>query len=206
MPKIYTLSNILVLVIQTAVSQSIAAAQGLLGGRTVMGDVPKFDRKQAYFFVSNHQSKYDGFMIFGSMSLVDCLRIAPLKSMTAASIYYTWQRPILYLIGCYPTRIQGKDIVEHTASMLSSGLSVLIFPEGRRTRERLRARSGVSRIVHASPEPLNIILVRLEWTGTHKFNLFNHLSISYAEPPANLNITDPESFMSEVYALPVSEH
>lgn len=205
MPKKYSLSNIVVIIFQTVVSQCIAAAQGILGGRTVIGDVPEFDRNKAYFFVSNHQSKYDGFMIFGSLSFMDCLRIAPLKSMTAESIYYTWQRPILFLIGCYPTRITGKDIIEHTAAMLSHGLSVLIFPEGRRTRERLRARSGVSRIVNASPEPLNIVIVHLEWSGPHKYNLFNHLSISYAEAPASLDTNDPESFMSEVYALPVSK-
>lgn len=171
-----------------------------LGNLTLNGTIPQNDTKRRYLFVSNHQSKIDAFAIFGAMPLSANLMFAPMKFMTAHSIYYSYLRPFLASWGCYPHKIPGIDIIDYSASLMRQGYNLFIFPEGKRvTKDGSQPKSGVTRLIEATREEKPVImLVHIQWKR-HGFR--RSASVTIRKAPKNLDVSSPVAIMAAIYEL-----
>lgn len=92
----------------------------------------KLSRKQSYIFVSNHQSSYDIFLIYGYLGqaikwvMKQSLRKIPL-------VGYACERAGFIFVNTSSAQAAAKTI-QVAESKLKNGASVIIFPEGSRTR------------------------------------------------------------------------
>jgi 1-acyl-sn-glycerol-3-phosphate acyltransferase len=166
--------------------------QRLRGGVEVTSSVT-FDKDKVYLFIANHQSRIDPFVAFASLSFAEDSILKPARFLTASGLYYSFLRPLLKLLGCYPTRRKNWDSVSQSAEFLRRGYNVMIFPEGRRTlRSESDPRPGVERILASAPAFTIPVLIHIEWEkrgGTSKHAVV-HMR---------------ESSMGELLSLPASE-
>jgi len=92
----------------------------------------KLDRKQSYIFVSNHQGSYDIFLIYGYIGqpikwvMKQSLRKIPL-------VGYACERAGFIFVDNSSAQAAAKTI-QTAESKLKNGASIVIFPEGSRTR------------------------------------------------------------------------
>jgi 1-acyl-sn-glycerol-3-phosphate acyltransferase len=92
----------------------------------------KLDRKQSYIFVSNHQGSYDIFLIYGYIGqaikwvMKQSLRKIPL-------VGYACERAGFIFVDTSSAQAAAKTI-QVAESKLKNGASIVIFPEGSRTR------------------------------------------------------------------------
>jgi 1-acyl-sn-glycerol-3-phosphate acyltransferase len=92
----------------------------------------KLNRKQSYIFVSNHQSSYDIFLIYGYIGqaikwvMKQSLRKIPL-------VGYACERAGFIFVDNSSAQAAAKTI-QVAESKLKNGASIVIFPEGSRTR------------------------------------------------------------------------
>ena len=90
------------------------------------------DKNQSYIFISNHQSIFDIFVIYGWMPFIfkwimkSDLRKIPLVGKACASAGH------IFIDRSNP--IAAKHSIEKAAEKLKNGNSVVVFPEGTRTR------------------------------------------------------------------------
>lgn len=162
-----------------------------------------FDPHRRYLFVANHQSQLDPFAVFGVLELTDNLTVAPVRFLTAKTVYFTPMLPLLKLFGCYPTRGARAQIIEESVDYLRRGYNVFIFPEGKRTLQATsEPRRGVSDLISSASaefEDIAMILVHIEW----KRGRFGrrHVSISLTEAPAQLHNKDAVTIMNTLYKV-----
>ncbi|MGB3023838.1 MAG: lysophospholipid acyltransferase family protein [Candidatus Saccharimonadales bacterium] len=170
------------------------------GNVTLHDQSPRFDPKQRYIFISNHRSKLDGPAIFSVFSLQSLWHIAPMKFMTASSIYHSAFRPLLASFGCYPHKIDGIDIIDYSCNLMDRGCNLMIFPEGKRvTRSQSEPKSGVIRLISQTKQyHPHIILVRIDWQrkGWRRFGV-----ITVTPAPPNLDTSDARHIMDAIYQL-----
>ena len=92
----------------------------------------KLNRKQSYIFVSNHQGIYDIFLIYGYIGqpikwvMKQSLRKIPL-------VGYACERAGFIFVDNSSAQAAAKTI-QTAESKLKNGASIVIFPEGSRTR------------------------------------------------------------------------
>lgn len=183
---------------------SVFIAQPLLrfaGDYTVKGSVDFSDHNDSYLIIANHQSRWDAFAIFSVLPVSQRWKASPVKFLTAKGIYNTPLRPILKLLGCYPTRNRIATVNE-SVYLLNSGYSVCIFPEGRRTLEvESNPREGViemMRTVHPNTK-LRLVLVHLEWRRRGFFN--RHLTVTFKEEADAEQFQNASQLMKTIYSL-----
>lgn len=154
-----------------------------------------------YVFIANHQSRIDPFIVFSALPQYDVKQSTPLRFMTARSIYYSPLLPILKVLGCYPTRQAGVDVIKRSVSYLESGYNVFIFPEGRRVlRTESDPRSGVERILATSPADVRPVLVHIEWSLL-KWGR-RHVEVGFREvDPQELHGLTAKDIMLKVYEV-----
>ena len=154
--------------------------------------------KGVRLIASNHSHEIDPFILISFLPIRTFFRIFPFKFMTANVYYYRWWKPFLWLAGGFPAsqknrrQSSSKYGVGASRKFLSKGYSVIIFPEGKRTRSPLPARSGIKYILHnLSTE---ILLVKI----TEKNKSFR---IIYSPATRKLNRDDPQEIIDAVYKL-----
>jgi 1-acyl-sn-glycerol-3-phosphate acyltransferase len=153
---------------------------------------------------SNHANEMDPFIIACFLPLRTIFKLFPYVFMTANVYYYKWWKPIAFLAGCYPSKPRSETEnksrygVGRSVKALQEGYSVVMFPEGKRTRERLEAKPGISLILEDQEAPL--LLCRINWSGGKGLKRI-HLTVEGAS--ANVDIKNPDSIMKAVYKLPL---
>ncbi|MEO5499784.1 MAG: lysophospholipid acyltransferase family protein [Candidatus Saccharimonadales bacterium] len=151
----------------------------LSGGYTV-NNMVTFSKDKTYFFIANHQSRIDPFVTFASLPQKTVSSVLPIRFMTARGIYYSVLYLLLKILGCFPTRKKGVDVISRSNEYLNSGYCMYIFPEGRRVLQtESNPRAGVERILASIDPQIQPVLVHIEWTKGSRFN--RHLSVSLKE-------------------------
>ena len=158
-----------------------------------------FNANQRYLFVANHQSQFDPFAVFASLTYAEMLAIAPTRFMTAGRIYYSYLYPFLALCGCYPThknRDPTYDPVAQSIHYLENDQNVFIFPEGRiNLQSESQPRMGVKRIFDGTRSSFTLVLIHLEWCHEGKRR---NLKVVFEQ---GSEIESPESLMEQLYRL-----
>ena len=155
-----------------------------------------------YVIIANHQSMLDPFMIMGSLSRPLWQRITPCRFFAHSGLFRNpIKRIILMGLGCFPTRARGNLAYGLPAAeqLLAQNESVLIFPQGRRTRNQSELKPGIAHL--ASLPGVMLIPVRLEWT---KRAGIPRLNLVVGRPFSAAGNTAPE-IMEHVYTLPLKE-
>jgi 1-acyl-sn-glycerol-3-phosphate acyltransferase len=158
---------------------------------------------QRYVLAANHQNRSDPFVIFDSFPLHEKPRLAPIKFMAAASYYYSWLRPIMFLLGCFPAHNRGGPRttygVDGAVRLLSRGYNICIFPEGKRAQQgEQQAHGGVSRILMSYPSA-KLLLAHIDWRRRN--NWAWDVRIAIGEARAGLDTSDPQAILNAIYKL-----
>lgn len=155
---------------------------------------------------ANHANELDPFIIACFLPLRTIFKVFPYKFMTANIYYYRWWKPLAFLAGCYPAKPKDENArsdsygVGQSIAGLQEGYSIVMFPEGKRTAQRIEAKPGISRILEGSDARL--LLCRIVW------GLVNHprlISLSLKAADTSLEATDPDAIMDTIYSLSYAE-
>ena len=122
-----------------------------------------------YIFAANHASHLDAPVVLASLPLHLRLR---LRVAAAADYFFTnWRKGMLVrsLINAFPFERKGPacgNSLAYTAQLLKEGKSVLLFPEGTRSKDGQMQlfRTGVGRLALAGTAPVVPIWIE----GTHQ--------------------------------------
>lgn len=147
---------------------------------------------------SNHAHELDPFIIGAFIPPKILLKTFPYKFMVANVYYYRWWKPFAWLVGSFPASKkhegQNKETYGVGASrkFLGRGYSVFIFPEGKRTSDKITARSGIRYILEDSDTEL--LLSRIVWNK-------KKITIHYELNKEDSIRSDPQKIIEEIYSL-----
>ena len=146
-----------------------------------------YDKEKSYIFIANHQSAYDIFVIYGWLvSRFKWIMKASLRKMPLIG-FACYRAGHIFIDRSNP--IQAKHSIERAEQNLKNGSSVVIFPEGSRSKTgRLgRFKRGAFKMA----EDLNLPIVPISIKGAfevmspsccfpypHKITLTFHPAIS----------------------------
>ena len=152
------------------------------------------DKNQSYIFISNHQSIFDIFVIYGWMPFIfkwimkSDLRKIPLVGKACASAGH------IFIDRSNP--IAAKHSIEKAAGKLKNGNSVVVFPEGTRTRtgKMTKFKRGAFMLAQELSLPIVPITLSGSFERLHRNTLKVH--------PGVINMTvhapiSPEKFTSD---------
>lgn len=171
------------------------------GGYTLRSSIP-IDPSRRYLFVANHQSQLDPFSVFAALPFRSNINAAPVRFLTAKTVYYTPLLPLLKSFGCYPTRGHREQIIAESVGYLRDGYNVFIFPEGKRTTEKdSEPRRGVSDLIRSATEQMDVtmVLVHIDWQLLGRGR--KHVTISLKEAPKDLYKKDAVTIMKQLYRV-----
>ncbi len=148
--------------------------------------------------IANHEHANDPFAIVGSLSYKDFFALAPFCFMTANKFF---DNPKLHyfalLAGCFPShpspRTQFSGI-EMATRLVKRNYTLVMFPEGRRTEERIPAKTGIYQVLDQLDE-VSIMLAHIHW---------NDRRIEYIRSKAITNHSLPptvDDLMDQIYEL-----
>jgi len=186
---------------------SIVATRIITSIVKIIGDVVlaapyQFDANRTYLVLSNHQSRLDPFILYGSLGLQQNIACAPTKFLTAKSIYYGPLYLWLVSMGCYPTK-NRRITVPETVDHLSRGYSVCLFPEGRRTlRSESNPKDGTRLILDEIKRKnldITIVLVHIEWERPYR--LFRKATVRMQEAHPAIYTQDMPDIMRMIYEI-----
>ncbi len=152
------------------------------------------DKNQSYIFISNHQSIFDIFVIYGWMPFIfkwimkSDLRKIPLVGKACASAGH------IFIDRSNP--IAAKHSIEKAAGKLKNGNSVVVFPEG--TRTRTGKMTNFKRGAFMLAQELSLPIVPITLSGSFERLHRNTLKVY----PGVINMTvhapiSPEKFTSD---------
>lgn len=166
------------------------------------------DRKKSYIFVSNHQSVFDIFVIYGWLPIVfkwimkNDLKKIPLVGRACASAGHIF-------INRSNAIAAQKSLLE-ASEKLKKGNSVVVFPEG--TRTRTGAMGRFKRGAFLLAKELDLPIVPMTLSGSYErlppsslfptagtIRLYVHKPVypdSYAEKPLTVLMTDVEKIVA----------
>ncbi|MBX4190773.1 1-acyl-sn-glycerol-3-phosphate acyltransferase [Candidatus Saccharibacteria bacterium] len=154
---------------------------------------------------ANHASGFDPFVLGCFLPVKTFLRVFPFSFMTANIFYHRLWKPLAWLAGCYPAKQASERNPKHSYGVGYSiksfyeGFSVMMFPEGKRTKSPHEAKPGVSWILNETKASL--LLCHIEWSSSGWLKTAN---IGY-KMAGKHEAASPEAIMKAVYNLPV-EH
>lgn len=105
--------------------------------------------KKGIVFVSNHQSRLDLFLIFGSITPKEFIHLIPIHGLVAEKYMDTWWKKLaLICFGMHPLR---KGLKESSKALLfildlvDKKHTILLFPEGRvlKNKEKVQPNPGL---------------------------------------------------------------
>ena len=152
--------------------------------------------RTTHIIASNHQHALDPFVIVSNISFTDFFRLAPFCFITANIFYKPWTIPFLWLAGCFRAKPGGRSSlygIDGAVTLIRRGYTLVIFPEGRRTKLPLPAKRGLGEIMKQVGK-VEVILARIQWSPEYKPK-FIRMKIPDHKP-----ITS-EAVMEAVYTL-----
>jgi 1-acyl-sn-glycerol-3-phosphate acyltransferase len=116
------------------------------------------------FVVANHPTLIDVVFLVGLMPEVDCI----VKQALWRNVFLRWP---VYWAG-YISNATGEGLVAACAAALADGRSLIVFPEGTRTRpgEPLNFQRGAAQIALAAGRDLRPVTITCEPITLHKGN------------------------------------
>jgi len=161
------------------------------------------DPKQSYIIVSNHQSTYDIFLLYGWLG-IDFRWIMKKELRNIFAIGYACEKVGHIFIDRSSPKAAYKSL-EEAKRKLVSGISVVIFPEGTRTgsNQMSRFKRGAFKMAH----DLNLPLLPVTIIDTHKvmgkgfFNLMPGKAKLVIHPPVDITLyhNREEELVDEIY-------
>lgn len=174
-------------------------------GKLVIGTKlhKKLDRSKRYVYVANHASYLDVFVMWAVLDFNQRINGAPTKVMTGPGVYFTFLRPLVWLLGAYPSKkLNHPNVhagVDGSLHYIQSGYNICIFPEGKRSlRNEKRAFNGVSQIL-ANSDDCEMILIRIIWQPGPWWK--RRLELRASSAPDSLDHHDPYAIMEHIYNL-----
>jgi len=149
--------------------------------------------------VANHRRAFDPFIICAALPYRYAFALMPFAFITANSLYFSWRRLGMWLMGCYPARQQEGSRalhgIEASTDFLRQGYSIVIFPEGKRIRppERGMPYPGVVTMHQAVPSA-GILTCHIEYTGSGRST---HITFGRFDRPLHT----ADEIMDEIYTL-----
>jgi 1-acyl-sn-glycerol-3-phosphate acyltransferase len=126
-----------------------------------------FDRTRTSFFVSNHVNLFDAFVIYSAIP--QFVRGLELESHFKIPAYgWMMKRFGNVPVADNPTPAQFKSMMKRTKAALDSGVSLIVFAEGTRTRDGRVGpfKEGVFRMAQQFGYPI----VPMSIVGSYEFN------------------------------------
>lgn len=157
------------------------------------------NKHNTYVVAANHIRSSDPFFVIAGLHLGDAKKLFPIRFMTYHGYYFNFFiRPFAFLAGCFPTRAARPRIpagVEGAVKLLGSGSSVLIFPEGKRVKDKnQKAHTGLERIITQTDENVGLILAHIDWTDKKTFTITYKLA-------NELKNRSSQEILDAIYAL-----
>jgi 1-acyl-sn-glycerol-3-phosphate acyltransferase len=142
---------------------------------------------------ANHQSKLDGLIICAALPIRTMIQLLPLRFFVHNPYLKGPGGALLTALGGFPAHIEPDRPygLDQARLLLGSGQSIMIFPSGMRTRERV-AKRGIS--VLAAEPTVRLIPIHLDWTDRW------HCSVTIGEPMDEATHT-ADKLMDRVYEL-----
>lgn len=158
-------------------------------------DLRKNGTNATYILYGNHQSALDPLIICASLPLKTIRQLMPFRFFVENSYFKGSMKAFLNVMGGFPahhhpTRAYGLD---KARSLMASNQTVVIFPPGMRTREKI-AKPGVS--ILATEPNVHLIPIHIDWK--HRWHCHVHIG-----NPIKGGVTHPPQLLMEyVYELP----
>jgi 1-acyl-sn-glycerol-3-phosphate acyltransferase len=152
--------------------------------------------------VANHAHRHDPFIVSCFLPLKTVLKVFPYGFMTANVYYYKMWRPVAFLAGCFPAKPKADSSppesygVGAAVNLLNSYYSVVMFPEGRRTDTPIKAKPGITKILHHHKS--SVLLCHISWQQTNRGKMAV-LTIKQAD--RKVDTSDPDAIMASIYSL-----
>lgn len=153
---------------------------------------------ERHIIAANHRSGLDPFAIVSSLRVRDFFALAPFSFMTANRFMRPlWLRPIAWAAGCFPAHPGlGAHGIDKAVSDLNAGYTLVIFPEGRRTKDpSVKAKRGLASIREQVPGA-RLILTHIEWRRTASIQ---QIHMNY--PPKDTALHTSDEVMEAIYKL-----
>ncbi|MSO20468.1 MAG: 1-acyl-sn-glycerol-3-phosphate acyltransferase [Acidobacteria bacterium] len=187
----------------------------LTGVDLVVKRSPGFDPTRTSIFIGNHVNLFDPFILYSSIP--QYFRGWELESHFRIP-FYGWLMKRFGNIPVADQRTPGsmRRLVLQTREALASGVSLIVFPEGRRTLDGRVGpfQNGIFRLLR----DLEVPIVPISVVGSFEFNRKNSLMLNPATitvhlhetiDTANLSETERAALASRVYGIvsrPINEH
>ena len=152
-------------------------------------------KNTTYILYGNHQSALDPLVICASLPLKTIRQLLPFRFFVENSYFKGSMKVFLNIMGGFPahyhpTKAYGLD---KARSLMATNQTIVIFPPGRRTREKI-AKPGIS--VLATEPNTHLIPIYIDWK--HRWHCHVHIG-----KPIKGGVTHPpERLMEYVYELP----
>jgi 1-acyl-sn-glycerol-3-phosphate acyltransferase len=154
----------------------------LAGVKLVIQSTPGFDPSRTSIFISNHVNLFDPFILYSSIP--QYFRGWELESHFRIP-FYGWLMKRFGNIPVAVARTPGslRRLIQQTRMALDKGVSVIVFPEGKRTiTGRVGAfQNGIFRLVR----DLNVPIVPVSIVGSYEFNSKSSLMLN----PSTITVT-----------------
>lgn len=157
-------------------------------------NLKKNGRGARYVLYANHQSQIDPFLITASLPSRTITQLLPFRFFVNNSYLQGPRKALIYAMGGFPAYPEPNRTygLERAKALLMSKQTVVIFPSGKRTRERI-AKRGISEL--ATDPNVYLIPVFLDWK--HRWRCQIHVGT-----PIKGGVSrSPEEFMQIVYKL-----
>ncbi len=158
-------------------------------------DISHHGQNASYVVYANHQSMLDPLIICASLPIRLIWRLMPFRFFVANTYLRGPVKLLIYAMGGFPAYFDADKPygLDKARSLMASNQTIVIFPPGKRTRERI-ARRGISAL--AQEPDAHLIPIHIDWK--HRWHCEVHIggSIKAVEP------SQPEHLMLHVYRLP----
>lgn len=157
-------------------------------------DLSKYEPDANFVLYSNHQSKLDSFLITACLPTRAIWKLLPFRFFVLNTYLRGYQKSLIYLMGGFPALYEEKLAygLDCARVLMKSGQTIVIFPQGKRTRERV-AKPGVARLA-AEPNTY-LIPAHIDWK--HRWLCRVHIG-----SPIKGGSQSHEELMDIVYNLP----
>ena len=157
-------------------------------------NLKKNGRQARYVIYANHQSKIDPFIITACLPSRAILRLFPFRFFVDNLYIKGPAKIIINSMGGFPAQYEPNKAygLDCARELLGSKQTVVIFPQARRTRERI-AKRGISQL--ALEPNVYLIPVNIDWKNRW------HCQVHVGAPIKGGTRRSPEQLMQYVYEL-----
>jgi 1-acyl-sn-glycerol-3-phosphate acyltransferase len=151
-----------------------------------------------YVLYANHQSKLDPLIICGSLPFKTMRQLLPFNFFVANEYLKGPMKTFLNAMGGFPAHYHPSKTygLDKARTLIASNQTVVIFPQGRRTRGHT-AKPGISIL---ATEPNTYLLpVHISWK--HRW----HCQVRIGTPIKGGVTHPPDQLMEYVYALSLTD-